>query len=160
MESRPGMPNVASILREEITRLSRKEVRRQLDGMRKASAQYRRHIASLRRQIGSLERQLSVLRTRVPERGSEAATATDATKTRFVAKGIRSHRSRLGFSAKEYGRLVGVSAQTIYSWERKTSTPRAGQRASLAALRGLGKREARTRLEVARPHGRKPTRRA
>ena len=45
------MPNVAALLKEEITRLSRKEVRRQLAGMKKASAQYRRHIAALRRQI-------------------------------------------------------------------------------------------------------------
>jgi DNA-binding transcriptional regulator YiaG len=65
-----------------------------------------------------------------------------------VAKGLHSHRARLGLSAKDYGRLAGVSAQTIYSWERRKSVPRAQQRASLAAVRGLGKREARTRLEA------------
>jgi hypothetical protein len=42
-----------------------------------------------------------------------------------------------------------VSAQTIYSWERKASAPRAQQRTSLAAVRRLGKREARARLEAA-----------
>ena len=58
------MPNVAALLKEEITRLSRKEVRRQLAGMKKASAQYRHHIAALRRQISNLLRQVSVLQTR------------------------------------------------------------------------------------------------
>lgn len=55
------MPNVGAVLKEEIGRLSRKEVRRQLAGIKKPSAQYRRHIAVLRRQIGSLVRQLSTL---------------------------------------------------------------------------------------------------
>jgi uncharacterized repeat protein (TIGR01451 family) len=88
-----------------------------------------------------------------------APTMTDVTQTRFVPKGLRSHRARLGLSADEYGRLVGVSAQTIYSWEGETSTPRAAQRASLAAVRGLGKREAHARLEAVTSAGRKKTRR-
>jgi DNA-binding transcriptional regulator YiaG len=154
------MPNVGAILKEEITRLSRKELRRQLAGVKKASAQYRHHIAALKRQIGSLEREVSVLRTRVLERTSQAVTAPDAMKTRFVAKGLRSHRARLGLSAAEYGRLASVSAQSIYSWERETSTPRAAQRASLAAIRGLGKREARTQLEAVSSRVGKRTRRA
>jgi DNA-binding XRE family transcriptional regulator len=154
------MPNVAALLKEEITRLSRREVRRQLAGMKKASAQYRHHIAALRRQMSHLLRQVSVLQTRSLSRGSEAPAATEVTQTRFVPRGLRSHRARLGLSADEYGRLVGLSAQTIYSWERETSTPRAAQRASLAAVRGLGKREARTRLEAATSGGKKKTRRA
>jgi len=154
------MPNLAALLKEAITRLSRREVRRQLGGMKKASAQYRRHIAALRRQIGSLERQVGVLRKRAPPGTSDPATATDATETRFAAKGLRSHRARLGLSAQEYGRLAGVSAQTIYSWERRKSVPRAQQRASLAAVRALGKREARTRLEALSSRGGKRTRTA
>jgi DNA-binding transcriptional regulator YiaG len=142
------MPNVGAVLKEEITRLSRKELRRQLGGMKKASAQARHHIAALRRRLGGLERQLSALRKRVSERKLETATAADATETRFAAKGLRAHRARLGLSAEDYGRLVGVTAQTIYSWERKKSIPRIAQRASLAAVRKLGKREARTRLEA------------
>jgi DNA-binding transcriptional regulator YiaG len=149
------MPNVGAILKEEITRLSRKELRRQIAGMKKASALYRRHIAALRQEIGSVEREVSALRTRLTERASQAATATAARPTRFVAKGLRSHRARLGLSAKAYGRLAGVSAQTIYSWERQTSTPRPGQRASLAAVRRLGKREAHARLESVISRGKK-----
>ncbi|HSD42462.1 MAG TPA: helix-turn-helix domain-containing protein [Burkholderiales bacterium] len=153
------MPNVGALLKEEITRLSRKEIRRQLAGVKKASAQYRRHIAALRRRIAGLERQVTVLGTR--GLGREATAAAQSTRrTRFVAKGLHSHRTRLGLSAEEYGRLVGVSAQTIYSWERRESAPRAEQRASLATVRGLGKREARARLEAVTSRGEKRTRRA
>ena len=65
---------------------------------------------------------------------------------RFVAKGLRSQRSRLALSASEFGKLVGVSAQSVYNWERGTTRPREQQIAKLASLRGLGKREVATLL--------------
>ena len=36
------MPNIASALREEVVRLARKEIRKEVETGRKASAQYRR----------------------------------------------------------------------------------------------------------------------
>jgi DNA-binding XRE family transcriptional regulator len=66
---------------------------------------------------------------------------------RFSAKGLQSHRSRLGLSASEFGKLLGVSAQTIYNWEHEAARPRDEQLGKLAGLRGIGKREAVARLE-------------
>jgi hypothetical protein len=43
---------------------------------------------------------------------------------------------------------VGVSPLTIYNWEHNKSRPRAEQFAILVGLRGLGRREARRRLET------------
>ena len=68
---------------------------------------------------------------------------------RFRADGLRSHRAKLGISAADYGKLVGVSGLTIYHWEHGKAKPRRKQLASLAAVRGLGKREALHRLERA-----------
>ena len=39
------MPNIATVLREEILRLARKEARTQIGALKKASAQHRRDIA-------------------------------------------------------------------------------------------------------------------
>ena len=50
------MPDIAAVLKEEIARLARKEVRSQTEGLKKASAQYRRDIAALKRQVAELER--------------------------------------------------------------------------------------------------------
>jgi hypothetical protein len=44
--------------------------------------------------------------------------------------------------------LVGVSGLTIYSWEHGKSRPRKAQLAGLVAARGIGKREAMTKLAV------------
>ena len=67
---------------------------------------------------------------------------------RFRADGLKSHRAKLGLSAKDYGRLVGVAAITVYQWESGKSKPRKAQVAKLAAVRGMGKREAEKRLEL------------
>ena len=53
-----------------------------------------------------------------------ASDATPVTKVRFVAKGLKSQRDRLGLSAAEFGKLIGVSAQSVYNWEGGQTRPR------------------------------------
>jgi len=60
---------------------------------------------------------------------------------------VRAQRTRLELSAREMGALVGVSAQTIYNWEAGTSRPKAEQLAVFAAVRKMGKREVKERLD-------------
>ena len=50
------MPNIASVLKDEILRLARKEVRTATEGLKKASAAYRSDIAGLKRQVAALAR--------------------------------------------------------------------------------------------------------
>lgn len=80
----------------------------------------------------------------------KAVTASEpgaATKqVRFVPKGLVSTRKRLGLSAAELARMMGVSAQTIYNWERGVTKPGPEQQGTLASLRGIGKREMRAHL--------------
>jgi DNA-binding transcriptional regulator YiaG len=138
------MPNIASVLKQEIARLSRREVRGQVGSTKKASGQYRRDIAALKREVATLKRQVALLQRHAPTTPPVNASAI---KVRFVPKGISSHRKRLALSAHEYGRLVGVSAQSIYNWERGQTVPRAQQVHAIAALRAIGKREAQLRLK-------------
>jgi DNA-binding XRE family transcriptional regulator len=141
------MPNVGTLLREEINRLSRRTLRAELAATKKASTQHRRQIAALKRQVALLERQVSQLTRRSPAVADASAAASKGRSARFVAKGLRSHRARLGLSATEFGKLVGVSAQSIYNWEHEATKPRGEQAAKLAALRSVGKREAQARLQ-------------
>lgn len=138
------MPNFSSIIKSEITRLSRKEIKAAVEPIRKANAAHRREIAELKRQIASLQRGLSAS-LKKPRGGSESEES--GRNTRFVPKGLKSLRARLGLSAPDFGLLVGASGQSVYNWEAGKSVPRAAQQAALAAARGLGKREAAKRLE-------------
>jgi DNA-binding transcriptional regulator YiaG len=138
--------NIGAVLKQEITRLSRKEIRSELQATKKASAQYRRSIAALKRQVASLESQMGQLQRRALAKPAIAIAPTNG-KVRFVAKGLKSQRARLGLSAADYGRLVGVSSQSVYNWEREHASPRSEQVQMIAELRSMGKREAQQRLE-------------
>jgi len=154
------MPNIAVVLRDEIARLARKELRSQTEGLKKASAQYRRDIAALKRQVTELERQVSFLEELVLKKPPVSPVSKTAVRVRFTAKGLRAQRKRLGLSAADYAQLVGVSPQSIYNWEREITRPRKEQIVILAALRAMGKREAQARLrQLAKqqPNAKKPS---
>lgn len=141
------MPNIGTVLREEITRLSRKEARSHVDPTRQAVSRQRREIALLKRQVAQLEREVATLARKVLSAPPAAKAGSPATRVRFTAKGLRAQRHRLGLSAADFGKLLGVSAQSIYNWEREEAHPRGAQLAKLAAMRGIGKREAADRLK-------------
>lgn len=140
------MPNIASVLKDEVVRLARKEVRRELEGLKKASAQYRSDIAELKRRLVVLEKKNAKLGNKTSGKAGPVAEDADATRVRFSAKGLATHRQRLGLSAADIGALLGVSAQSIYHWEAGKSKPRQQQLAAIAALRKTGKREAVAQL--------------
>lgn len=137
------MPNLSTILKGEITRLARKEIKAAVEPVRKASAGQRKEIAELKRQVAALQRDLkaSLKSSKVREPAPEASG-----RTRFSAKGLKSLRAKLGLSAAEFGQLVGASGQSIYKWETGKAVPRASQQSALASVRGIGKREAGKRL--------------
>lgn len=142
------MPNIASVLKEEIRRLARKEIRDQVATLKSSVAEHRKALAELKRQNADLTRRLVFLEKRETRRLAKAPSAEQAKDVRFSPKWVAADRKRLGFSAKEYARLVGVSMLTIYNWENGRSKPQAKQRAAWAAIRGLGKRQARRRLDL------------
>lgn len=136
------MPNIGSVLKVEITRLARKEIKSQVDPLKKAHVGYRRDIADLKRQVASLERVLKNVGKDEPK----ASHASEVVVPRFSAKGLKSMRKRLGLSAADFGKLAGASAQSIYSWEAGKTVPRKSQQSALAGLRGIGKKESKARL--------------
>ncbi len=142
------MSTLVSALKHEITRLARKEIAAGTAVLRKASAQYRRDIASLKRQTDALSKQVAYLERQEKKRLSKRAPVTSAERKRFSRRGLATHRKSVGLSGADYAKLVGVSAQTIYSWEQGKSRPRVRQLAALVAVRDLGKREAQRRLQL------------
>ena len=157
------MANLASALKEEIGRLARKEIRQQTAGTARTVAQCEREIAALKRQIGGLQRMLSAQRTQgapgptvsrktgkkkvaATREAAKAAPDSSPKRARFSAKGLKANRERLGLSADNYGKLIGVSGLSIYNWEQGKARPRESSIAALMSIRGIGKREAAERL--------------
>jgi len=139
------MPNISNLLKQEIGRLARREIKQQTASLHKAAAIYRRDIAALKRHVAALERktkaQDKVLEKTIP------VVAEPDTALRFRADGFKTLRKKLGLSAEQIAKLLGVSGQSVYAWETKRSSPRRAQLPAIAALRKLGKREAAKRLQ-------------
>jgi DNA-binding transcriptional regulator YiaG len=143
------MPNLNAVLNQEIRRLARKEIRNETAATRRAAAQHRRDLAEMKRTVASLQRRVNFLENQERRRVSQPETeVTEAESIRFSPKWLASHRNKLDLSAADYGRLVGVSGQSIYHWEQGKAKPRKSQLAALASVRGLGKRDALERLRL------------
>lgn len=144
------MPNIGSVLKTEIQRVARKELRTETQQLKKTVAQYRSQIAQLKRRMQALEQQV---RRQSRGGGRAAASAADegadegGPSLRFSAKGLATQRKRLGLSAAAVAKILGVSALSVYKWESGKTRPRAKQLAAIASLRKMGKREALARLE-------------
>jgi DNA-binding transcriptional regulator YiaG len=146
------MPNVGAVLREEICRLAKKEVKVQVGKTQKATAQYRRDIAKLKRQLGQQEKEIKLLKKQTQQQTGQPQPKEDELEgIRFSARSVKAQRSRLGLSAEAYGKLVGVSGITIFNWEHEKARPRKAQLLALAAVRGIGKREALKKLAELTP---------
>ena len=141
------MANIGTLLKQEIARVARKEIRAAADPLRKTGAAHRREIAALKREIAELQRTVRTL-SRGTAKAAPAAEEAGERSARFSVKALKTMRARTGLSATDFGRLAGVSGQSIYGWEAGKTTPGPKQRAALAGLRGLGKREALRRLEA------------
>lgn len=158
------MANIASMLKDEITRIARKETKRQTEPLRKLVAAQRRDIAALKRERLELKRETSALgkqlKRTAPADGGTEDEAGSGRQARFSASGLRSLRAKLRLSAADMGRLIGVTGQSVYAWEQERSRPRAAQLERIASLRGIGLREANARLaDAGKPagkRGRKP----
>ncbi len=142
------MSTLVSVLKHEITRLARKEVAAGTGVLRKANAQYRRDIAQLKRQTDVLSKQVAYLEQQERKRAARGVPGASVEGKRFSSRGLKTHRERVGLSAADYGKLVGVTAQTVYNWEQEKSKPRNEQLAALVAVRELGMREALKRLDL------------
>lgn len=140
------MPNFASILKEEISRVARKEVRAETQSLKKAAALHRSEIAALKRRVLALEQALKRLGKSTAKTTALAADEANSQSMRFSAKGLASQRHRLGLSAEDFGMLVGAAGKSIYRWEAGVARPRANHMAAIAALRSLGKKAATNRL--------------
>ncbi len=143
------MPNLQTVLRQEIQRLARKEIRSEFESTKKAVARHRREIAELKRRNKALERAVSYLQSRESKRlKAGPSKAKPPQGSRFSVRSLKAQRKKSGLSQEDYASLVGVSKTTIYNWESGRIKLGEKHLATLVSLRGLGKREAAKRLAL------------
>lgn len=121
----PTMPNIATVLKEEILRLARKELRRELEGLKKASS-------------GPRPRSRPLNGGPPPSKSSWPGWRSPAQTRRPPARARPRRRSASAPRAwpptaiawasppRRRASSIGVSAQTVYNWEAGKSRPGRG----------------------------------
>lgn len=145
------MSTFANQLKAEIGRLAKKEVRTETKALKKSSAQYRTEIAVLKKRLALLEAQVKKLGKSGIKKNESPATEEEGSARRFRVGGFAALRKKLGLSASNMAKLLGVSAQSVYHWETGKSRPRASQLQAIASVRKMGKREVAAKLSQAEP---------
>lgn len=148
----PNMPNFAAVLRSEISRLARRSMRPLYASLKKDVVALKHALAQQKRLVARFAKDNARLVTDLNTRLAAPPTVSkDAIQhARLSPWLIRSQRARLGLSRDAFASLVGVSGGAVLAWECGRSKPRAAAKAAIVAVRKLGKRESRRRLEVLR----------
>jgi len=145
------VPNIAVVLKEEIRRLARNEIRANTKKLHDDNVALKHTITDLKRRLSELERKNKRLSKAAVAKGvvPDVAVKSGQDRARISAKAIRTLRSRLGLTQAELAQLLGVSAQSVYQWESKEGTLRlrSAPKAAVLEVREMGKKEARARLE-------------
>jgi len=143
------MPNIAQLLKDEISRLARKEVRaasaplqQQIRELKKTNRQQREAIDMLLRRVD----QLQALAGSPTDKIQKAPAVENDQQIRLSGTSIKKHRKRLGLSQGDLGQLLNVSTNTIVRWEQDKSKPREAYRSGIAQLRTMGVREVKKLL--------------
>jgi DNA-binding transcriptional regulator YiaG len=141
------------VMKDAIRRIARKEIRAVTAGLKKDQTAFRKAMADLRRQTkehrSDIRQLLSVAKKQV-KMATMAPAADEGSKTWVTAKGIRAMRKKLKLSQAQFGKLVGVSGNTVFKWEHGSGPLklRSRTRRAFLAVRGLGIREVRLRLDA------------
>lgn len=134
--------------------MARKELKPELQGLRKALTNHRSEIAALKREVKSLTSlvktaQREVKSVDVPMAPAEAKTVRKPRQTGFEAEALLEKRTSLGLTQKDMATLLGASSLSVYKWESGQVQPRAAQMERIAVVLTMGKRKALATLAQA-----------
>ena len=158
------MPNLATLLKEEISKIVRKEVQNQVRELQKTVREQRDALARLEKQSGPAKAKAAAKPAATKPAATKSAAAKPAATKPAAAKvskapagdkrkqirispnTIKKHRKRLKLSQAELGELLNVSTNTVLRWEAGTSKPRSKHLSGLGQLRSMGLREVKKQL--------------
>jgi len=148
------MSNVVKILKAEIARISKREAKSATQGIGKSNTWLRKVVADLKKRVLLLEKENKRLVATMKKYQVESPQKVDVEegkKARFTSGGIHSLRKKLRLSQADFGKLVGITAHSVFLWEKKEGALRLWDktREALLSIRGLSAGEARTKLDDA-----------
>jgi len=139
------MAKIEGVIKAEIMRLAKREVRAVFRPLKREVWQMSSRLSSLSKGIASLERMAKELHLEEAEPKLEASPE-EVKASRITPERISRLRKKLGISQRELGILIGASLGAVLSWEKGKFKPKADKKIALVALRKLKKREVKKLL--------------
>ena len=141
------MAKLESIIKSEITRLAKHEVRLVFRPLRKEVWGMKLKLSNLFKNFTVLDRLAKeASKSKSTERKLEASPE-EVKASRLSPERIANLRKKLGISQRELGVLVGATIGAVLSWEKGKFKPRGEKKAALVALRKVRKRDVRKILK-------------
>jgi DNA-binding transcriptional regulator YiaG len=141
------MGKVEAIIKSEIVRLAKKEVRKPFIPLGRDVRSVKSTVSQLRKTVSNLERYIALHKKQWEKEPPLKAAPEEVETSRISPRLIRSLRNRLGLSQRDLARLAGVTPLAVYQWESGVFKPKKEKKSVLVALRKLGRREAKRLLE-------------
>ena len=140
------MAKLESVIKSEIQRLAKHEVRSVYRPLRKEVWGMKLKLSNLIKNFTVLDRLAKGLTKTKSTESKLEATPEEVKAPRLTPERIRGLRKKLGISMRELGALTGTSLGAVQSWERGKFKPQGERKAALVALRKVRKRDVRKML--------------
>jgi len=142
------MGKIESVMKQEIARLARREIRGTVNPLKKEVTRLRKLSSRLARTVAVLDREAQHRRRADLQRlGSLKAAEEEVEGVRINGRWVKTLRRKINVSQSELAALAEISVSGVRAWEYDISKPRGRNRAALVALRKLGRREVKKMLE-------------
>lgn len=149
------MNTFSNAFRAEVVRMARKELKPELQGMRKAITSHRSEIAALKREVKSLTSQLKSAQRQPKVGGGAASDQPKASKRAaredfvFAPEMLAQMRNALGATQLQMAALLAVSPLSYSRWEKGQTQPRTKQLAKIEELVRMGPAKAEKKMRQA-----------
>jgi DNA-binding transcriptional regulator YiaG len=144
--------NIAQVLKAEISRISKKEAKALTTTTRSTTIILKKTFSDLKNRLSTLEKANKELQKQVEALVQAIPKPVEEPEVKgwISGKGVKALRRKLGLSQGEFGKLTNASSHAVYLWESKPGMLklRDGTKKAIMAIRGIGKVEAKKRLEA------------
>jgi DNA-binding transcriptional regulator YiaG len=154
------MSTLAQTIKDEIRRISRREIGLALSKFRRDHIALKKRLAEQKNKISAIENENKEISKKLAAFGQdqrvEAGSEPAAEQVPVYARGIKSLRRRLGLSQIALARLVGMNRISISHWEKKSgkiTIIKPEVRKMLTELKGMKKADVAARLETPKKPG-------
>src|SRR4030043_1314138 len=142
------MAKIESIIKSEIQRLAKHEVRTVYRPLRKEVWGLKLKLSNLIKNFTVLDRLAKEAAKGKSTEPKLEATPEEVKASRLTPERIAGLRKKLGISQRELGLLVGATTGAVLSWEKGKFKPQGEKKAALVALRKVRKRDVEKMLEM------------